>query len=126
MLRVMRANGAARVVADQVGTPTAARWLAESLWRIAGNPQIRGIHHWTDAGVASWYDFAVAIAEEGAELGLVSRDVAVTPIATSDYPTPARRPSYSVLDKSSLAPHGLSAIHWRQRLRGVLKEISSA
>ncbi|HEX5460830.1 MAG TPA: dTDP-4-dehydrorhamnose reductase [Steroidobacteraceae bacterium] len=126
MLRVMRANGAARVVADQVGTPTAARWLAEALWRIAGKPEIRGIHHWTDAGVASWYDFAVAIAEEGAELGLLAPDVAVTPIATSDYPTPARRPSYSVLDKSSLAPHGLSPTHWRKRLRGVLKEIPSA
>src|SRR6185437_2631452 len=126
MLRVMRANGAARVVADQVGTPTAARFLAEVLWQIAGKSEIRGIHHWTDAGVASWYDFAVAIAEEGAELGLLSRDVAVTPLATSDYPTPARRPSYSVLDKSSLAPHGLSPTHWRKRLRGVLKEIPSA
>ena len=125
MLRVMRTNGAARVVADQVGTPTAARSLAEALWRIAVKPEIRGIHHWTDAGVASWYDFAVAIAEEGAELGLVPRDVTVTPIATSDYPTPARRPAYSVLDKSSLAPHGLSPTHWRKCLRGVLKEIPS-
>ena len=126
MLRVMRANGAVRVVADQVGTPTAARSLAQALWRIAGNPEIRGIHHWTDAGVASWYDFAVAIAEEGAELGLVSSDVAVTPIATADYPTPARRPAYSVLDKSSLAPYGLAPTHWRKRLRAVLKEIPRA
>jgi len=126
MLRVMRANGSVRVVADQVGTPTSARSLAEVLWQIAGHPQIRGTHHWTDAGVASWYDFAVAIAEEGAELGLVSRDATVTPIATADYPTPARRPSYSVLDKGSLAPYGLSPIHWRKRLRAVLKEISRA
>lgn len=125
MLRIMRANGAARVVADQVGTPTAARFLAEALWRIAADPQIRGIHHWTDAGVASWYDFAVAIAEEGAELGLVAPEVTVTPIATSDYPTPAHRPSYSVLDKRSLASHGLTPVHWRKRLRAVLKEISS-
>lgn len=125
MLRIMRANGGVRVVADQVGTPTAARSVAEALWRIAGNPEIRGIHHWTDAGVASWYDFAVAIAEEGAGLGLLSPEVAVTPIATSDYPTPARRPSYSVLDKSSLAPYGLSPVHWRKRLRAVLKEIPS-
>ena len=126
MLRVMRANGAVRVVADQVGTPTAARALAETLWRIAVTPEIRGIHHWTDAGVASWYDFAVAIAEEGAELGLLPPDVTVTPITTADYPTPARRPPYSVLDKRSLAPYGLSPIHWRQRLRAVLKEIPSA
>ncbi|MGH7211906.1 MAG: dTDP-4-dehydrorhamnose reductase, partial [Acetobacteraceae bacterium] len=116
MLRIMRANGAVRVVADQVGTPTAARFFAEALWRIAANPEIRGIHHWTDSGVASWYDFAVAIAEEGAELGLVAPEVTVTPISTSDYPTPARRPSYSVLDKHSLAAHDLNPIHWRKRL----------
>ena len=126
MLRVMSANGAVRVVADQVGTPTSARFLAEALWRIAGNPRIHGIHHWTDAGVASWYDFAVAIAEEGAILGLVPSEVAVTPISTADYPTPARRPAYSVLDKHSLAAYGLSPVHWRQRLRSVLKEIASA
>ena len=125
MLRIMRANGAVRVVADQVGTPTAARSLAEVLWQIAGNPDICGIHHWTDAGVASWYDFAVAIAEEGAELGLVPAGVTVTPIRTSEYPTPARRPAYSVLDKRSLAPYGLHPIHWRRRLRAVLKEIPS-
>ena len=123
MLRVMRANGTVRVVADQVGTPTAARSLAEVLWRIAGNPEIRGIHHWTDAGVASWYDFAVAIAEEGAELGLLPPEIVVMPITTADYPTPARRPSYSVLDKRSLARYGLAPIHWRKRLRAVLKEI---
>jgi dTDP-4-dehydrorhamnose reductase len=123
MLRLMRANGAARVVADQVGTPTAARSLAEVLWRLARNPEIRGIHHWTDAGVASWYDFAVAIAEEGAELGLTPADVAVSPITTADYPTPAHRPAYSVLDKRSLAAYGLSPMHWRKRLRAVLKEI---
>ena len=126
MLRIMRANGSVRVVADQVGTPTAARSLAEALWRIAGNPEIRGIHHWTDAGVASWYDFAVAIAEDGAQLGLLSPEVTVTPITTADYPTPARRPSYSVLDKRSLAAYGLAPIHWRKRLRAVLKEIPSA
>ena len=126
MLRVMRSNGSARVVADQVGTPTAARSLAEVLWRIAGDGEIRGIHHWTDAGVASWYDFAVAIAEEGAQLGLLPVEVAVMPIATADYPTPARRPSYSVLDKGSLAGFGLTPVHWRKRLRAMLKEIASA
>lgn len=125
MLRIMRSNAAVRVVADQVGTPTAARSLAEVLWQIADNPQIGGIHHWTDAGVASWYDFAVAIAEEGTELGLVPPGVTVTPITSSEYPTPARRPSYSVLDKRSLAPYGLHPIHWRKRLRAVLREIPS-
>jgi dTDP-4-dehydrorhamnose reductase len=123
MLRVMKANGSVRVVADQVGTPTAARSLAEAIWKIVAQPEIEGIHHWTDAGVASWYDFAVAIAEEGAELGLVGRDVTVTPIATHEYPTPARRPSYSVLDKASLTSKGFTPIHWRKHLREVLKEM---
>jgi dTDP-4-dehydrorhamnose reductase len=123
MLRIMSTNGSARVVADQVGTPTAARSLAETLWKIAVQPEIHGIHHWTDAGVASWYDFAIAIAEEGAQLGLVPENVAVTPIATADYPTPARRPSYSVLDKASLTSLGFTPLHWRKRLREVLKEM---
>lgn len=126
MLRMMRANGAVRVVADQIGTPTAARSLAAALWRIAANSGIRGIHHWTDAGVASWYDFAVAIAEQGGELGLLPPKIGVTPITTAQYPTPARRPAYSVLDKGSLAAYGLTPTHWRERLRTVLKEIESA
>jgi dTDP-4-dehydrorhamnose reductase len=125
MLRVMNAKGAVRVVADQVGTPTAAGAFAETLWGIVARPEVKGLHHWTDAGVASWYDFAVAIAEEGAQLGLVSDQVTVTPIGTADYPTPARRPSYSVLDKTSLMSFGLVPIHWRKRLRGVLGEVKS-
>ena len=121
MLRLMRERGAVRVVADQIGTPTAARPLAEVLWQIAVRPEVRGIHHWTDAGVASWYDFAVAIAEEGSALGLLPSGVTVTPIATEEYPTPARRPGYSVLDKRSLSALGLTPAHWRQRLRETLK-----
>ena len=119
----MNSSRSVRVVADQVGTPTAARALAETLWTIVGQPQIHGIHHWTDAGVASWYDFAVAISEEGSQLGLVPDDVVVTPIATTDYPTPACRPAYSVLDKTSLVSIGFTPDHWRKQLRGVLKEI---
>ena len=125
MLRIMKANGSVRVVADQVGTPTAARPLAETLWKILAKPEIQGVHHWTDAGVASWYDFAVAIAEEGAQLGLVPDNVAVTPIATADYPTPARRPPYSVLDKTSLTSSGFTPVHWRKRLRTVLGELKN-
>jgi dTDP-4-dehydrorhamnose reductase len=123
MLRVMKANGTVRVVADQVGTPTAARSLAETIWQLVAKPDVTGIHHWTDAGVASWYDFAVAIAEEGALLGLVPANVTVNPIATAEYPTPARRPSYSVLDKTSLTSLGLAPLHWRKRLRSVLGEM---
>jgi dTDP-4-dehydrorhamnose reductase len=64
MLRLMRERGAVRVVADQKGSPTAAFSIARALWRIAELPRVHGILHWTDAGVASWYEFACAIAED--------------------------------------------------------------
>jgi dTDP-4-dehydrorhamnose reductase len=127
MLRLMAAKGAVRVVADQVGTPTAANSLAEVIWALAARPDISGIYHWTDAGVASWYDFAVAIAEESAALGLLPPQVRVDPIATEEYPTPAKRPSYSVLDKRALlAKVAVPACHWRTHLRTVLRQIGAS
>jgi dTDP-4-dehydrorhamnose reductase len=126
MLRGMRANGSVRVVADQVGTPTSAQSLAQILWKIVATPRVSGIHHWTDAGLASWYDFAIAIAEEAAVLGLVPPDVIVTPIATHEYATPARRPRYSVLDTTSLAALAIAPVHWRKRLRSILGEMKNA
>ena len=124
MLRLMRTNGSVRVVADQVGTPTTAQSVAQAIWKIIEAPQLAGVHHWTDAGVASWYDFAVAIAEEGAQLGLLPREVSVTPISSAEYPTPARRPHYSVLDRRSLVALAIPQLHWRARLREVLAEIA--
>jgi dTDP-4-dehydrorhamnose reductase len=127
MLRLMTSKGHVRVVADQVGTPTAAHSLAEAIWALAARPDVHGTYHWTDAGVASWYDFAVAIAEESVALGLVPADVRVDPIATEEYPTPASRPAYSVLDKRSLLQTvSVPARHWRVNLRTVLREISNA
>ncbi len=126
MLRLMQANGAVRVVADQVGSPTSAASVAAALWHLAVRPDLQGHYHWTDAGIASWYDFAVAVAEEGAARGLISRTVVVTPIRTEQFPTPARRPAYSVLDSSALADSGLPTVHWRTRLRAVLDEVRNA
>ena len=125
MLRLMRERGAVQVVADQIGTPTAAHTFAEALWQFAQRPGLAGVFNWTDAGVSSWYDFAVAIAEEAGVLGLIPEAVDVSPIATEDYPTPARRPAYSVLDKrAAIAALGMEPRHWRVRLREVLKEIA--
>jgi dTDP-4-dehydrorhamnose reductase len=127
MLRLMAAKGSVRVVADQVGTPTAADSLAQVIWELAARPDVSGTYHWTDAGVASWYDFAVAIAEEAAAIGLLPADVRVDAIASEEYPTPARRPGYSVLDRRSLlAILTVPARHWRSNLRTVLREISNA
>lgn len=126
MLRLMCANGAVRVVADQVGTPTAARSVAQAIWKITERPSVTGIHHWSDAGVASWYDFAVAIADIGELRGLLASAITVTPISTEEYPTAARRPRYSVLDKRSLAVLGIAPVHWRRQLESVLAELGRA
>lgn len=123
MLRLMAQRDEVRVVADQIGTPTFAGSLAEALWAL-DEARARGVQHWTDSGVASWYDFAVAIQEEALALGMLDHVAQVLPIATSDYPTPARRPAYSVLDKSSaIALIGHATPHWRVNLRKMLKEI---
>lgn len=124
MLRLMRERDEIRVVADQIGTPTWAATLAGALWSLMA-AGVSGTHHLTDAGVASWYDLAVAVAEEAVELGLLARIPAIVPIATADYPTPARRPAYSVLDKSSTwSLLGGPTPHWRLSLRTMLKELT--
>jgi dTDP-4-dehydrorhamnose reductase len=125
MLRLMGERPEVRVVADQIGTPTYAPDLARALWMLAGKG-VTGIHHYTDAGAASWYDFAVAIQEEALAIGLLEKAVPVIPIATADFPTPARRPHYSVLDKTSAyAALGGPAPHWRSNLRTMLREIAA-
>ena len=123
MLRLMAERAEVRVVADQVGTPTSAVTLAEALWRLA-DKRVNGLLHFTDAGVASWYDFAQAIAEEGHAAGLLPSLPRVTPIRTEDYPTPAARPTYSVLDKTATwAALDRVGVHWRTALRQVLAMI---
>ncbi|ATP17598.1 dTDP-4-dehydrorhamnose reductase [Sphingobium yanoikuyae] len=125
MLRLMSERSEVRVVADQIGTPTYAPALADALWAMS-QTGAKGIYHYTDAGVASWYDFAVAIQEEALEAGLLTEKVPVIPIATSDFPTAAERPGYSVLDKSATyALIGKIAPHWRDNLRIMLKEIKT-
>jgi dTDP-4-dehydrorhamnose reductase len=123
MLRLMQERGDVGVVADQIGTPTWARGLARALWQLADHPDARGIYHWSDAGVASWFDFAVAIAEEARRCGRLTREATVRPIGTRDYPTPAQRPAYSVLDKTAIwSLLGTQPLHWRTALREMLCE----
>lgn len=123
MIRLMSERPEVRVVADQIGTPTYAPGLAASLWILAAKG-VTGIHHYTDAGAASWYDFAVAIQEEALAAGLLPLAVPVVPIATSDFPTRAKRPSYSVLDKTStFAALGCPTPYWRANLRTMIAEL---
>ena len=123
MLRLMAERDTLSVVQDQVGTPTWAAELARVIY-LAIAQSCRGVFNWTDAGVASWYDFAVAIEQLGREVGLLSRPTGIHPIPASAYPTPATRPAYSVLDKDSLREAiNYTGLHWRVALEQMLKEV---
>lgn len=123
MLRLMQERDELGVVADQIGTPTWAATLAETIWH-AINTEIQGIYHCADNGIASWYDFAIAIHEEALALGLLKKKMMIKPLRTVDYPTPASRPSYSVMDKTQTEKDlNITFPYWRNTLRNMLKEL---
>ena len=124
MLRLMREKEQVSVVSDQIGTPSFAGGIAAAIWGLIEASAPGGVYHWTDLGVASWYDFAVAIQEEALARGLLSRAVPITPIPSAAYPTRARRPAFSVLDtQSTRATIQVPARHWRHNLRTMLDEL---
>jgi dTDP-4-dehydrorhamnose reductase len=124
MLRLMAEKPQLGIVYDQVGTPTWAAGLAKWLWAVAEKPEVSGVFHWTDAGVASWYDFAVAIQELGIEKGLLAKTIPISAIPASQYPTPAQRPSFSVIDKTSAeTAAGVNTVHWRQQLSSMMDRL---
>ena len=128
MLRLGKDREDLRVVCDQVGSPTWTGDLAKAIVDLSGkiNPETAGIYHYTNSGVTSWYDLAVATFEEAETLGFPLKVRRVAPISTAEYPTPARRPAYSVLNTKKI-----SAIletdppHWRQSLRKMLSELAT-
>ena len=126
-VRVLSAGQPMRVVDDQIGTPTRARHLAHALWGIAAQPDAPRIMHFTDAGVASWFDVAVAVMETLSDAGRLPPNADVVPIASDDYPTPARRPSYSVLDKhETWRAIAYTPPHWRHGVIASTHELLNA
>lgn len=136
-LRTMLRLGAKReelhVVADQQGAPTSTalivraslalldRWFAQPLARA----QLRGTHHLVASGHTSWHGFARAIFDEAHTRGLLARVPRVLPIATADYPTPARRPAWSVLDNTGLGQLLASPLpDWREGLHEVMDRLA--
>ena len=95
-----------RVVSDQISCPTSSYSLSNVCWEMIKNDEIfknkQKIFHWSDAGVASWYDFAVAIGEIGLKSGLLENHSKVLPIKSKDFPTPAKRPCFSLLDSCDI------------------------
>ena len=117
MMRLMNEKDEIRVVNDQIGSPTYAADIAEVILRIIGNGQLTmdkwvpGIYNFSNEGIITWYEFAVAIKE------IIVCPCDVKPITTSEYPTPARRPAYSVLDKTKIQEtFGIELKDWKESL----------
>ncbi|MGQ7830313.1 dTDP-4-dehydrorhamnose reductase [Altererythrobacter sp. Z27] len=125
MLRLMRTRTEVSVVCDQMGTPTWATSLASALWALTSS-EATGILHFTDGGSTNWYEFARAIQDDALHCGLLEAPIEIKPIGTSSYPTPAKRPAYSVLDTTRTAAIlGYRSQNWRNNLKKMIKELTT-
>jgi dTDP-4-dehydrorhamnose reductase len=133
MLRLARERDRLTVVADQTGTPTPARLIAEAsalvmhaLRDAAGDDPRFGTYHLTASGHTSWHGFASAIVEHAHRIGLIEHPPEVAAITTAEFPTKAQRPAYSVLDTTKLqSTFGLTLPDWREGLARVIGEITA-
>ena len=128
MLRLGEGREELKVVADQIGSPTWSYDIAEAIANLLNKSQadstIKGTYHFSNSGVASWYDLAVAVFTEAKQLGFPLKIKRVFPIATADYPTPAQRPAYSVLSKGKYTQTTeVYPPHWRESLRKMLAQL---
>jgi dTDP-4-dehydrorhamnose reductase len=128
MLRLARERDRLKVVADQQGSPTSAGLIADTTARILERGVAQsGIRHLTASGQTSWHGFAEAIFAAAIARGVLERAPVVDPIATSDYPTPARRPAYSVLDNRRLQDeYAIGLPDWRDGLDQVIAQLASS
>jgi dTDP-4-dehydrorhamnose reductase len=119
MIKLMSEKEQLYVVNDQVGSPTYAADLAEVIMQIISSGNwIPGVYHFSNEGVISWYDFALSIRD------MIDSSCKINPIPTTSYPTPAKRPLYSVLDKSKIAgTYGITLKDWKESLRICLDRI---
>ncbi|MFP5337936.1 MAG: dTDP-4-dehydrorhamnose reductase [Gammaproteobacteria bacterium] len=132
MLRLARQRDALGVVSDQLGCPTQAGSIAAVLLELArryadGDKLAWGVYHYSGTPACSWYDFAVEIFRQGEAAGLLARQPEVSPITTAQYPTPARRPAWSVLDcRRFESTFGLAPRPWKLELAEVLEVLQQA
>jgi dTDP-4-dehydrorhamnose reductase len=121
MLRLGKEKTEIGVVFDQIGTPTYARDLAQAIMTVVDKGIIPGIYHYTNEGVCSWYDFAQAIHRLA---GITSCHV--RPLHTNEYPTPATRPHYAILDKSKIKQtYHIKIPYWEESLKCCINSLSS-
>jgi dTDP-4-dehydrorhamnose reductase len=130
MLKLGEIREELKVVADQIGSPTWSYDIADAIANLLQKSEedltIQGTYHFSNSGVASWYDLAVAVFAEAQQLGFPLKIERVLPITTADYPTPAQRPAYSVLSKHKYTQAtGVYPTHWQASLRKMLTELPS-
>ena len=118
------------MVCDQIVALTSERHLANICWKIVtfkNNNELPNILQWSDSGFASWHDLSVAIGDIGIELGILKKKANVNPIRTANYPTPAKRPKYSLLDlQETCRILDVNPIHWRTNLLEIMTEYSKS
>ena len=127
MLRLFREKPQLQIVSDQTGAPTYVAGVAELVERIirASDPG-KGIFHWCDRGEISWYEFAVAILQQATQLNLVHESPILTPISSEAYASPAKRPSYSVLDTQLTSEtFAITPNSWQENLSTALEKIAA-
>jgi dTDP-4-dehydrorhamnose reductase len=126
-VRMLSAGRPMLVVDDQLGTPTRAHHLAKALWHLTDRVGLRGVLHFTDAGIASWFDVAVTVLETLERANRLGVGATVTPISSDQFPTAARRPRFSVLNKhESWSAIGYLPPHWRHGVVDSTHELMNA
>lgn len=125
ILRLAKERDQLGIVADQIGSPTYTGDLAAAIFNLISHasPSNYGIYHFANDGACSWYDFAVAIVDQGRNQGEAIKVTQITPINTEDYPLPAKRPAYSVFTKEKyLRTTGMTIPSWQESLRQYFRE----
>ena len=130
MIRLINDLDLLKVVSDQVGSPTSAINLANACWKLIKKTEegndLPNIFHYSDSGTASWYDLAISVGEFAELLGLIQNQAKIVPISSSNYPTAAKRPNYSILEcLESKRVLGLDHIHWRCALKDIINKIAN-
>lgn len=127
VLNALQKNSELKMVADQIGSPTWTRTLAHALWVAVSKPELKGIYHWCDAGVASKYDLAMSVLETALQIGMITKALPIHPMRSADFTSLATRPSYSVLDcTKTWKDFGLTPTYWRTALCSFLQELKHA
>ena len=125
MLGLMKEKNEIKVVNDQIGAPTSTHSLVELLFRIIDSKLASGIFHWCDGAEITWYEFAVEIQKQAFDKGILRSRIPILAADTSAYPTLAKRPSYSVLDrKKALIEFNIESMSWKEELKRVMRELA--